>query len=167
MKRILALDLTLTGAGVAWCLRESAGQPETETETVTVPPLRVPGKRPGTEKNAPRVGAARLHWWRDWFVEWLCQDLDVVAVEGLAFNAPRMAGIAKLCGVLELLCFERDVPLTYVPPKTVKLHATGMGDCDKQRMIDTAVERFGEQVGDEHQADAVWLCDYVYRTGGI
>lgn len=167
MKRILALDLTLTGAGVAWCIRESAGQPVFETETVSVPSLRVPSVRPGKLKNAPRVGAARLHWWRDWFVGWLCQDPDVVAVEDLAYHAPNACHVAKLYGVLELLCFERDVPLIYVNIKTIKLHATGMGDCDKQRMIDTAVERFGVQVRGEHEADAAWLCDYVYRKEAL
>ena len=168
MNRILALDLSLTNAGVCRLSDEIVGQPWYEVETVCVPPKRVPGARPGRSRNEQRTGAERLLWWKAWLVEEInpWRDGVTVAVEQLAFGAPRLAEIAKLYGVLEVTCAERDVGVVYVGIQAIKRHATGMHDCDKRRMIDTARARFGEHVLTEHEADAAWLCDYVYRGMG-
>ena len=160
MTRILALDLSLTNAGVCRLLTWMGGWPVFETETITVPPLRVPGARPGTRKNAPRTGADRLAWWRNWLSADLHRNDYCMAV----MEAPAMHGsgrvfdIGELYGVVKILCYDRSLPLILVPPSSLKFYATGRGDSDKRRMIDTAVDTFGTQVWDEHQADAAWLC---------
>lgn len=156
MAKILALDLSLTTAGV--CRHSDTGY---DHETVKVPSIRVPGAKIGTTKAAPRLGAERLCWWHGWLIEELTREVKLVAVEALAFSAPRLAEIAKLYGIVELTCHVRNIRMVYVPIKTIKKHATGSGESDKQRMIDTARDRFGDGISDEHTADAAWLCDYA------
>lgn len=169
MTNILALDISLLRAGVAR-IRSAGTETILSTETVVVPPCRVPGAREGTMRNEARVGAARLKWWHDFIVEAICDydyyDLTpTIAVEQLAYSE-RIAETAKLYGVIELACYIRYIPLVYVQIKTIKLHATGHGDCDKQRMVETAVAKWGDMISNEHEADAAWMADYVLKTQG-
>jgi Holliday junction resolvasome RuvABC endonuclease subunit len=159
---LLALDISLNTAGVARLVAVQAGQPVWDTETVKVPPRRVVtglyknGK--AREKNVPRVGAARLAFWHDWLVEELSRGPELVAIEATAMGAVgHKLDQAELVGVLRLACFQRGVPFIEISVQHIKQFATGLHDCDKKRMTDTAVAFFGEGVCGEHEADAAWL----------
>lgn len=65
-----------------------------------------------------------------------------------------------LQGVLTAWCEERNVPYEAIPVKTIKKHATGKGNCNKQAMIDAAVAK-GWEPADHNEADALHLLDYV------
>lgn len=151
--------MSLNNSGVARLVDVVAGQPVWEVETVVVPPLRVPGVRPGTEKNSPRIGAARLLFWYRWIEDEIrATEPGVIMMEAPAINGSgRVFDMGEAYGVIKLQAHCVDVPVYLVAPTSLKKYATGHGECDKQRMIDSAVAESGEQVRDEHQADAFWL----------
>ena len=168
MTRILALDLSLTRAGVCRLLETRAGQPVFTTETARVAKLRVPGAKPGTTRNAERTGTARLVWWRQWLAEEVREhDFGLIAMEAPALMAPgRKFDKAEQYGVVKVALAELHVPLVVVGIQAIKMYATGRGDADKLRMLDTAQDMFGVQVADEDQADAAWLCRLVAQWQG-
>ena len=64
-------------------------------------------------------------------------------------------------GVLQTTCLENDIPYEGVPVQTIKKHATGRGNADKQQMVDAAVQQFKSiNVIDDNHADALHLLDY-------
>lgn len=168
--RILALDMSLNTCGVCRLVNVCAGHPVWEVETITMPPLRVPGARAGTEKNAPRTGAARLAWWRGWLMAETRKPYPpLVIAEAPALRGSGMvADIGELSGVLKLACLDyTGHELKTVGIQQIKKFATGLGNADKQRMIDTAAESLGgESALDEHQADAYWLAEIAFLTWG-
>ena len=168
MTRILALDLSLTRAGVCRLLETRAGQPVFTVETVHVPKVRIPGAKPNTTKSAERVGTARLVWWRQWLAdEQRGCDYGLIAMEAPALMAPgRKMDKAELYGVVKVACAELAVPLLVVSIQAIKLYATGHGNADKQRMLDTAQTQFGEQIRTEDEADAAWLCRLAAQWEG-
>lgn len=63
---------------------------------------------------------------------------------------------------VQSVCLENDIPYTGVPVQTIKKHATGKGNADKQQMVDAAIKKFPRtNVIDDNQADALWLLDYA------
>lgn len=152
MIKILALDLSLTNAGVCRLLDYPAGQPQFVVETVKTPRVGTPKKQ--------IVGTARLLWWKQWLGQELTlSDYSLVVMEAPAINAPgHKYSKGELYGVIKVACKERGICLLTASIQSIKLFATGSGQADKQRMIDMAVDAFGPQIKDEHQADAAWLC---------
>lgn len=60
------------------------------------------------------------------------------------------------------MCLENDIPYEGVPVQTIKKHATGKGNADKQQMVNTAIAKFKKiNIIDDNQADALWLLDYT------
>lgn len=169
--RILALDMSLNTCGVCRLAGVIDGKPVWDVETITVPPLRVPGARSGTEKNAPRTGAARLAWWRGWLCAQIGDDPDPILI---CAEAPALRGtgatsdIGELQGVLKLAVWDSaGAELALVGIQQIKKFATGLGNADKQRMIDMAQSALGGEAAlDEHQADAFWLAQIAFLAWG-
>lgn len=98
-------------------------------------------------------------------IEW--QKPDVVVHEGVSFSKYTLATMAhgSYRGLLRLACQQACVPLHTVEVKTLKLHATGKGNANKQMMIDAARAR-GWQPIDDNAADAAWVLDYWLENNG-
>lgn len=62
--------------------------------------------------------------------------------------------------VLQVWCEERKIPYQGIPVGTIKKHATGKGNANKEQMMEAAL-RHGWNVEDDNQADALLLLDYV------
>lgn len=60
--------------------------------------------------------------------------------------------------VLTSLCEETGIPYTAIPVGTIKKHATGKGNANKDAMIEAAKAR-GWNPTDDNEADALWLLD--------
>ena len=54
-------------------------------------------------------------------------------------------------------CEQRRLPYCGIPVGTVKKFATGKGNADKEAMVAAAQARFGREVDDDNQADALFI----------
>lgn len=66
-----------------------------------------------------------------------------------------------LVATLQSYCEERSIPYRGVPVGTVKKHATGKGNANKDAMIAAAKEKLGYEGNDDNEADALWILDYA------
>lgn len=65
-------------------------------------------------------------------------------------------------GQVQTTCLENGIIYEGVPVQTIKKHATGKGNADKQQMINAAITKFNNiNIIDDNHADALWLLDYV------
>ena len=167
--KLLAMDLSLTNAGVCRLRDVRAGQPVWDIETVRVPLTRIAGARPGTTKaGAGLKGVERLVWWYLWLVEEIADGAELIVLEAPILHGTGMhSDIGELMGAIKLTAHQRDIPVKMVAVSQIKKWATGSGAADKQRMIDTATEAMGGELTlDEHQADAYWLAHLSWATWG-
>ena len=67
--------------------------------------------------------------------------------------------LASLCAWCEL----HGIPYAGVPVGTIKKHATGKGNANKETMIESAVNR-GHRPKDDNEADAISLAYYTIEA---
>jgi len=94
------------------------------------------------------------------------EDEDAVCVyeEVAAHRGTAAAHVyGGLLAVLQSLCESMDIPYRGYPVGTIKRHATGKGNANKDAMVDAARERFGDEIDDDNQADALWLLDLALK----
>jgi len=94
------------------------------------------------------------------FQKWLsevCQGCDVVVYEKpIHRHYAAMRSHSNFEGVLIAFCEDQGIQYKDYSPGEIKKHATGKGNANKAKMIETARERFGNIIDDNH-ADALWL----------
>jgi Holliday junction resolvasome RuvABC endonuclease subunit len=89
---------------------------------------------------------------------------SVVAYEQVANHHSGSAHVGLgLISQVQRLGEELARPYTGIPPAAVKKVATGKGNANKEVVLKAARDRWGE-VGDDNEADALWIADAV-RTG--
>lgn len=67
-----------------------------------------------------------------------------------------------MVAILQSTCLENNIEYQGVPVGTIKKHATGKGNADKDAMVKAAVQKFkGIDVKDHNHADALWILDYT------
>ena len=64
-----------------------------------------------------------------------------------------------LLGVLTEFCEANGIPYRGLPVGTIKKHATGKGNANKNDMLARANTVFGPGITSEDQADALWVLD--------
>lgn len=102
-------------------------------------------------------GPARLIEIRDRVVS-VVRGVDIIAIEGYAFGRINRAhALGELGGVLRVAFHELGLFVVEVPPKTLKLYATGNGNADKDTMLVEAVRRLQYMGKSKDEADAYWL----------
>jgi hypothetical protein len=62
-------------------------------------------------------------------------------------------------------CEEHGVPYRGVPVGTIKKHATGKGNANKQAMLTAAHQRLGYAGDSDDEADALWLLHLMLEEG--
>jgi Holliday junction resolvasome RuvABC endonuclease subunit len=65
-----------------------------------------------------------------------------------------------IIATVQAWCETRKVPYTGVPVGTVKRHATGKGNSNKNAMVAAAVQKWGSQIQSHDHADALWILDW-------
>lgn len=141
--RLLAIDPSLNQSGIAYG--------DGRTETVQ------PGKLTGTP---------RLAWLQQQF---LCKisnyNPDAVLVEDYSYGSKgsSIVQIAEWGGVLRLLLFGLQVPVTFIPPKCLKQWVTGKGNGDKMAVLSELTHRAGKvwRTTDEAEAWALLTMGYA------
>lgn len=111
-------------------------------------------------------GGMRFVRWRKALLDLLGDDEPrMVAYEEVAAHKGSAAAhvYGGLLGTLSEVCETRDIPYRGFSVGTIKRHATGKGNANKQMMIDAACERWGQSVEDDNQADALWLLDLAVK----
>lgn len=146
---ILALDLARR---TGWAIRLDSGELDSGTIDLGFHPTETIG--------------SRLHRFREWLRPRLV-GVDILAAERAHHRGgPATRQAVGMESVLELAGHEHDVELVFVHSSTIKKHATSNGRASKSDMIAAAVAAWPEQeVGDDNQADALWLLDFIERNG--
>jgi len=62
-------------------------------------------------------------------------------------------------GVISAECEARNMPYRGIPVGTIKKHATGKGNADKEAMLAAARARWAGWDGDDNEADARWIAE--------
>ena len=67
--------------------------------------------------------------------------------------------------IAELLACEYNIPCYGVPVGTLKKHATGIGNCAKELMIQSANKKYDLSLlkKDHDIADAIWVADWCWN----
>lgn len=60
--------------------------------------------------------------------------------------------------VVTAWCEQHEVPYSSLAVGTIKKHATGKGNANKEKMMDAATSK-GWTPGDDNEADAMWILD--------
>jgi hypothetical protein len=151
---ILALDL---GQRTGWALRSRDGS--ITSGTADFRPSRFEG-----------AGMGYLR-----FKQWLTEtkntagDLDAVFFEAVRRHAGTIAAHAfgGFLAHLTAWCEHHELPYEGVSVGTIKLHATGRGNADKQAVID-AMCALGHDPADDNEADALAILHWAlaYRFDG-
>jgi hypothetical protein len=150
---ILALDL---GTHTGWALRQRDG-----------------GIASGTQHFAPsrfEGGGMRFLRFKHWLTEikQTADGLDAVFFEEVRRHVGVDAAHAYggFLAHLTAWCEHHGIPYRGVPVGTIKKHATGKGNADKQAMIAFAkIKGFG--LADDNEADALALLDWALLHGGV
>ena len=151
MTRILALDLSLTGTGIA----HTDGHTERFTTRVDVDPYwRIETIRCKVRDLTVGVGA-------------VSREVDVVVVEDYADHSPGIRStirLAELGGVIRLELTRASIPWVAISPSALKSFATGKGNASKAEML-AAADAVSPFVGPFHsydEADAWWLHELAH-----
>lgn len=70
-----------------------------------------------------------------------------------------------IVAVLAAECESRSIPYAGIPVGTVKKHATGKGNADKEKMLAAARAKWPGWDGDDNEADARFIAETWAREG--
>ncbi len=89
---------------------------------------------------------------------------DVIVFEQAHHRGGAATGVAAgfSTRVLEF-CARYGIEHPSVHTATLKKFATGKGNADKGAMVEEARKRFGPDLEDDNEADALWLLEYARR----
>lgn len=141
-KRIICLDL---GTKCGWAIQDGSFT-TSGTEDFSPKRFESSGMRPLKFKN--------------WLTQTIKQGQTQIYFEEVRRHAGTDAAhcYGGLMAVLLMTCEEFGVPCQGIPVGTIKKHATGKGNANKQAMIDAANRKWPDQhVTDDNQADALCL----------
>jgi Holliday junction resolvasome RuvABC endonuclease subunit len=101
----------------------------------------------------------------------LRQHLQEIAAELIVYeevHAHKGTDAAHIYGgmiaTIAAYCEDRSVPYCAIPVGTIKKHATGFGNANKNLMLASAHSKWGGAVQDHNQADALWILDCYLAT---
>lgn len=118
----------------------------------------------GVQDFAPRRGDSPGMRWLA-FRAWLSRVLDAAPTEVIVYEQAHHRGGApthvahSLIGMTEAVAAERGIEITNRHTATIKKHATGKGNANKEQMTQAAKDRWPIAIEDDNHADALWLLD--------
>jgi crossover junction endodeoxyribonuclease RuvC len=151
MQSILTLDL---GSKLGWALRLREG-------TITSGMVAF---KPGRFEGAG-MAFLRFRHWLDELAK-TSGGIDVVYFEEVRAHAGTLAAqvYGGFLAHLSAWCESQNVPYQGVPVATIKKHATGKGNADKQAVI-TAMRAKGFNPQDDNEADALAILQWAITEG--
>jgi crossover junction endodeoxyribonuclease RuvC len=151
--RIVALDLSPTGTGVA-----TTANIGDEIDTWTL--------------RNDLTGMERLRWVRDrvrLIVAGPFEEADLVAIEGQSFGSSKSYARenAELAGLVKMDLYEASTPFVLISPSSLKKYATGNGRSDKDEVFQQAIRRGNREFGSKDEAEAWWLHEMASAHYGL
>jgi crossover junction endodeoxyribonuclease RuvC len=143
---VAGLDLSLTATGIA----TAAGQSLVTSDGKEDAPLGARRRRL-TELATQITGALA--------------GAELVFIEGPSFGQKTQRGTFDRAGLWWLVVDQLahlEVAVVEVPPKTLKLYATGNGQCTKPDIRVETLKRYGVDIRDDNEGDA-----FVLRAIGL
>lgn len=149
--RVVALDLSLTGTGIA-ATHDSNGSPRLACRTVT--PRRYPTETAIDHRRLHETFAAVAHAMK-------CRP-DLVVVEWLpqvGDHGDAALRLAELHGSIKHWLWSQKLRYVDVRPVHLKIYATGSGAAKKHEVREQVTARYGSllHIGTEDEADATAL----------
>jgi Holliday junction resolvasome RuvABC endonuclease subunit len=98
-----------------------------------------------------------------------CHGIDLVVYEEVhRHNGTDAAHIyGGIVGIIQEHCEMHDIQYQGVPVGTVKKHATGKGNANKDSMVNAAKAKWQDiDIVDDNQADALWIWDWAQNEYG-
>lgn len=116
--------------------------------------------------NRYEGGGMRYLKFQDWLNGRNPADIEAIYFEEvrrhLGTDAAHVYG--GLLAVLTAWCEKNKIPYEGIPVGTIKKHATGKGNANKDMVLAAAREKL-DYTGDSYDAaDALWLLEYVFVT---
>lgn len=160
--RILGLDLSITGTGLAmyaplkwqdrpaadanlisWTWKDSFGQ--------------IDGRCIQTPADWPQP-ARWLHIYRN--IQKFSRHADQVVLEGYSFgsHASHARALAELGGIVRFSLFMNETPYIEVAPSQLKKFVAGAATAKKDLMLKSLLKRWGFDIDNDNIGDAVGLC---------
>ena len=72
-----------------------------------------------------------------------------------------------IIGVIQEFCENMGVPYRGLDVGAIKKHATGKGNANKEKMLAAARAKWGDQVTDHNEADALWIADLAMSDSSV
>ncbi len=97
-------------------------------------------------------------------------DFNVVVFEEVKRHRGTAAAhvYGGMTAIIMTFCDEHNIPYTSIPVGTIKRHATGKGNANKQKMIEAAMERWPKaKFEDDNEADARWIASAYISGEGL
>lgn len=108
-------------------------------------------------KTAHARGVGRLASLRDQFKTAMPGGATYACIEGPSLGSVNRADdLGQVRGIFLLTLFDAGIPVTIVPPQSLKKFAS-KGGASKSRMIEAAEKEFGLEISSDDIADALWL----------
>lgn len=93
------------------------------------------------------------------------EEINLIVYERPAgLHASSVIAASKFIGVMEEVCERLSINYSGYSAKEIKLHATGKGNCNKEKMIESAKIKFSNtEIIDDNHADALWLLNMTEK----
>jgi len=98
-----------------------------------------------------------------------CNGVDLVVYEEVHRHSGTDAAhvYGGIIAVIQQYCELHEINYQGVPVGTIKLHATGKGNANKDAMVDAARANWPDiEIHDDNQADALWILDWAEKEYG-
>lgn len=140
--RVIGLDLSLTATGL--CAPHAGCDPEPSV-------IRTSSKDPLGRRMACIVSAI------DHTLESDDGTAELAVVEDLPTHAHGAGKTGTVHGVVHLLLYRHSIPVLTIPPASLKVWATGVGNCGKSDIRMETYKRYGVDIDDDNACDAFQL----------
>lgn len=141
--------------------------------------MRIAGFDPGLKTGwAVYDSLLSPHWWWGVFdlsydkplaclmdkLKLIAHPHEVWVEKPLGMGFYPMSSNSQKLGIIALWAGEEIVRT--IAPTSIKKFATGSGRARKNEMIAAARTKWGVKVHADHEADALWICEYGRSKGG-
>lgn len=137
MKRVLGLDLSITGTGVAWTGPDGG-----------VSTRLVKTREKDRDRRLIQIQAE---------IRELATGAELALIEAPTPRSATSVISGMVQGAARLVLLDLGVPYGTLMPASLKKFATGKGTGDKVPMAIAALKRAGLEFPDDNQCDAFWL----------